>query len=275
MRSVKLVALCLLLPALTLPLASAKKDTQLILDEIQKLADVMGRLEEKVTILSSEWVSFGKRVEALENRIVAMVNNQADSNEKRENLVLAMQFVREELTEIKNSIGSLQNQLLSSLPVAPGGAAAATPPPAGEPAEGGEPPAPGTGEKPAPESIESIYYTAYSDYIKQDYELAVSGFRQFIDKYPGSPLADNALYWIGECYFAQRKFEQALETFSQLITRFADGDKIADATLKKGFSLIEMGRQSEGINVLKELISKFPLSEEASLAQQKLNEVKG
>ena len=33
-----------------------------------------------------------------------------------------------------------------------------------------------------------------------------------------------------------------------------------------------MGRQSEGIAILKELISRFPLSEEASLAEQKIKE---
>lgn len=267
MKRANLLIMGLLLVGLSLPVTAAKKDIQQILDEIQKMTDIMGRLEEKVTILSAEWVSFGKRVEALENRIVAMVNNQADSNEKRENLVLAMQFVREELTEIKNSIGSLQNQLLTALPQR------AVPTGIGQ--EGAETVEPGAGEKPAPESIESIYYTAYSDYIKQDYELAVTGFSQFLEKYPASPLADNALYWIGECYFAQRKFEQAVTTFSQLITRFSDGDKVTDAMLKKGFSLIEMGRQNEGIDVLKELISKFPLSEEASLAQQKINEIKG
>ncbi len=267
MKPLNMMALASLLLSLALPLAAVKKDTQLILDEIQKLADLTGRLEEKVTILSAEWVSFGKRVEALENRIVAMVNNQADSNEKGGNLVLAMQFVREELSEIKRSIGSLQNQLL----VLPGSSAGSV---AGQPAEDTEMIEPGAGEKPVPESIESIYYTAYSDYIKQDYGLAVSGFSQFIEKYPESSLADNALYWIGECYFAQRKFEEAVSHFSRLITLYSNGDKVADATLKKGFSMIEMGRQTEGISVLKELISKFPLSEEASLAQQKLNEIK-
>jgi tol-pal system protein YbgF len=244
------------------PLSAVKKDTQIILDELVKVTDQMNRMEEKVTILSSEWNLFGKRLEALENRILAMVNNQADSNEKRENLVLALQFVREELSEIKNSIGSLQNQLLSAVPASPAAA------------DGGDD-NPDSGVKPTPESVESIYYTAYSDYIKQDYDLAVKGFGQFIEKYPSSPLADNALYWIGECHYAQRQYEQAVTIFSQLITRYGEGDKVADATLKKGFALIEMGRQSEGISVLKELISKFPLSEEASLAQQKLNDIKG
>jgi tol-pal system protein YbgF len=103
--------------------------------------------------------------------------------------------------------------------------------------------------------------------------LAIEGFRQFIQLYPQNGLADNALYWIGECYYSQKMYREAVSTFSQLVTNYADGDKIPDAILKKGYSLIEMGEQSDGITVLKELISRFPLSEEASLAQQKIKEV--
>jgi TolA-binding protein len=68
-------------------------------------------------------------------------------------------------------------------------------------------------------------------------------------------------------------YQEAANTFDRLIMRYSDGDKIPAAMLKKGFALIEMGKQGEGTRVLKELISKFPLSEEASLAQQKIREI--
>ena len=55
--------------------------------------------------------------------------------------------------------------------------------------------------------------------------------------------------------------------------QYVNGDKIPDATLKKGFALIEMGKQSQGVRILKGLVSNFPLTEEASLAQQKIREV--
>jgi tol-pal system protein YbgF len=91
--------------------------------------------------------------------------------------------------------------------------------------------------------------------------------------FPQNQLADNSLYWIGECYYSQKKYQEAVSTFTQLINNYSDGDKIPDAILKKGYALIEMGKQSDGVDVLKELISRFPLSEEASLAQQKIKDV--
>jgi len=117
-----------------------------------------------------------------------------------------------------------------------------------------------------------VYYAAYSDYIKENYDLAIEGFRQFLRAYPESGLADNSLYWIGECHYAKKMYAEAIDTFNELLSRYKDGDKVPAANLKKGYALIELGRQGEGIAILKELITRFPLSEEASLAGQKIKE---
>jgi TolA-binding protein len=86
-------------------------------------------------------------------------------------------------------------------------------------------------------------------------------------------LADNALYWIGECSFSQRKFSEAIDEFNDLILDYPQGDKIAAAYLKKGLSLAELRRKDEALVVFKLLISKYPLEEEARIAQEKIKEL--
>ena len=103
--------------------------------------------------------------------------------------------------------------------------------------------------------------------------MAIEGFKQFLKLYPDNDRGDNSLYWIGECYYTQGLYQEAVNTFTELIIKHQDGDKVPDASLKKGFALIEMGKESEGISVLKELISKFPFSDESKLAQQKIKEI--
>ena len=44
---------------------------------------------------------------------------------------------------------------------------------------------------------------AYNDYLKGNFDLAVEGFKMYREQFPASPLADNALYWIGECATAR------------------------------------------------------------------------
>ncbi|MCP5103627.1 MAG: tol-pal system protein YbgF [bacterium] len=240
------------------PVYAVKKDTKLILDELQKLAASIKTLEVKITAISVETTAMSKKIGIIEEKVGALSKSQADNNQDKENLLLSLQFIKEELNQLKNSVSTINDRLVSM----PAGTTPAGTESAGDTTAGG-----------VAQSPESIYYTAYSDYIKKNYDLAVEGFKQFIDLYPTNGLADNSLYWIGECYYAQKKYQDAVDVFSQLRNKYEDGDKVPDAILKEGFALIEMGKRTDGIDVLKELVSKFPLSEEASLAQQKIKEV--
>lgn len=258
----KLVVFCLTLAVSVLPVFAIKKDTKLILAELQKIMEMTANLDQKVTILSTEYASLSKKVNMIDEKVSALTRNQADSKQNSETLVLNLQFLKEEINELKNSVKTLNDRLQNA-------------PPANTATEGGEG-AEGTSTPPEeakPVNFESVYYTAYSDYMKKNYDLAIGGFKQFIRLFPDNGLADNSLYWIGECYYSQKKYEDAVSTFSELIDKYGDGDKIPDATLKKGYSLIEMGKSEEGVAALKGLISKFPFTEAASLAKQKIKEI--
>ncbi len=233
------------------PVFSLSKTTKLILDEIQKLAGVIKALEQRID-------SIDRKIQIVDERVSAFSRNQADTNQKGENFGLSLQFIKEELNELKDNVTKINDRILMLTQRNLAGA--------GE----GET---GATQDSLVQSPENIYYTAYSDYLKKSYDLAIKGFQQFIRLFPGNGLSDNSLYWIGECYYAQRMYQEAANTFDRLINEYPEGDKIPAGMLKKGFALIEMGRQSEGTDALKELISKFPLSEEASLAQQKIREI--
>ena len=103
--------------------------------------------------------------------------------------------------------------------------------------------------------------------------MAMDGFKIYRESFPDSPLADNALYWIGECLFSQRKFSEAVDALNELIFNFPQGDKIAAAYLKKGLALAELGRKDEALVVFKLLTSKYPLEEEARIAQEKIKDL--
>jgi tol-pal system protein YbgF len=133
-----------------------------------------------------------------------------------------------------------------------------------------------TEELPPPSTLLSpkeVYNMAYTDYRKGNFELAIDGFKIYREQFAQSPLADNALYWIGECYFSQEKFEEAIDSFNDLILNYPQGDKTPAAYLKKGISLTKLGKKEEALSVFKLLVSKFPLEEETKIAQQKIKEL--
>ena len=139
-----------------LPVYSIRKDTKLILDELQKLAVVIKSLEEKVTIISTETSTMNKKISIIEEKVRAITKSQADNNQDKESLLLSLQFIKEELNEVKNSISKVNDRILS-LPV-------------GSVPTGTENARDST-QNGVVQSPESIYYTAYSDYIKKNYDL--------------------------------------------------------------------------------------------------------
>ncbi|HPQ42021.1 MAG TPA: tol-pal system protein YbgF [bacterium] len=117
---------------------------------------------------------------------------------------------------------------------------------------------------------EVVYQTAYNDYIKRNYDLAILEFQNFLAAFQDSDLADNAQYWIGECYYSQQRYGEALAEFNKVIEKYPDGDKYIPALLKKGLCMIESGNAAGGRRVLEQLISDYPYSNEARIAQDRL-----
>ena len=122
-------------------------------------------------------------------------------------------------------------------------------------------------------SPQEAYSMAYNDYLKGNYDLAIESFKLYRAQFPGSPLADNALYWIGECRYSQRKFEEAVDALDELILTYPQGDKAAAAYLKKGLAFVELGKKPEALAALKILVAKYPLEEESKIAQEKIREL--
>ena len=108
-------------------------------------------------------------------------------------------------------------------------------------------------------------------YSRGDYSGAIPGFQEFLANYGGHQLADNAQYWIGECYYAQKKYSEAEMEFGKVEKHYRDGNKSAAALLKRGLALKELGRLEEAQVALEKVVSKHSGSEEAAIAESKLS----
>lgn len=122
-------------------------------------------------------------------------------------------------------------------------------------------------------SPDALFSTAYTDYVKGNYEIAALGFRDYVSNYKESDKADNALYWLGLCYYEQEKYRDAIREFERVIHDYKDSDVLAPSMLRKGLSLFEMNSPAVGVLELQDLIKKFPLSQEARIARKKLDEL--
>ncbi len=105
------------------------------------------------------------------------------------------------------------------------------------------------------------------------HDEAVAGFRSFIERFPEHDYADNAQYWLGECFYDRKDFENAAREFRLVRQRFPEGNKVPDALLKAGFSLLALEDQAAARRLLEELVTAHPRHEAAALAAAKLAEL--
>lgn len=115
-----------------------------------------------------------------------------------------------------------------------------------------------------------IYQEALKLYKKGEYENARKLFEKLLKEYPNSSLAGNAQFWIGEIYFSQKQFEEAILAYQKAIKKYPKNVKIPGALLKQALSFAALGDKNTAKVLLNQLIKKYPKTEQAKIAQRKL-----
>lgn len=106
-------------------------------------------------------------------------------------------------------------------------------------------------------------------------EEARTLLNEFLVDFPSSSLAPNALYWLGETYYSQKRYAQAILTFRDVMRRFPSHSKASAAVLKIGYSYEQLGDMQNASFYLKALLKEYPNSDSADLARTKLKQIEG
>ena len=85
-------------------------------------------------------------------------------------------------------------------------------------------------------------------------------------------LSDNCQYWIGECYYALRNFNQAAVEFEKVFT-FPQSNKDPDAQLKLGLCYWNTGNAARAKEEFNRLIVNYPDSEYTIRARSYLSQL--
>jgi tol-pal system protein YbgF len=118
-----------------------------------------------------------------------------------------------------------------------------------------------------------LYNNALRDYNGAKNDIALQEFSDYVKFYPNTDLAGNSYFYLGEIQFRQGNYQAAAQSYDQVLQNFPSGNKAASAELKKGFSLIELGKQDDGVVELRHLIQRYPHSPEAVQARDRLRKL--
>ena len=206
---------------------------------------------------------------------------QANSGARLDTMSTQVQGLSDNLEEVKSRLGKLNQQLVdlqSSVQNIDAKLSGGTAPTAGSSPSAGSTAVPPSGRSgaapsgPAP-SADTLYSNGLRDITSGKYDLARSEFDDYLKYYGDTDLASNAQFYLGEIAYSQRQYSQAATEYDKVLSNYPKSFKLAPARLKKGMALIELGQKTAGIKELREVVKRYPGTEEERRARAKLKEL--
>ncbi len=217
----------------------------------------------------------------------SMQDVTANSGARLDTMSTQVQGLSDNLEEIKSRLGKLNQQLVDLQNTVQsidakisGGGGGATPTASNsgggtssQPANSSLPPSgAAAGGGPAP-SADTLYSNGLRDITGGNYDLARKEFQDYLKYYGDTDLASNAQFYLGEIAYSQKKYDQAVTEYERVLTNYPKSFKLAPAHLKKGMALIELGQKTSGVRELRDVVRRFPGTEEERRARAKLKEL--
>ena len=214
---------------------------------------------------------------------------QANTGSSISSVTQTTQGLPDNLQEVQARVGKLSQQmtdmqsLLQSIDAKVSGNAPAGGASPGAPmAPGATPPAAGAaGPGPAASmpsgmpgiSADTLYQNALRDFTGGKYDLSRQEFSDYMKNFPANDLASNAQFYLGEIYYAQNDFNNAIASYDTVLTNYPQSFKLAASLYKKGMAELELGLKASAVRDLREVERRFAGSDEARRAQAKLREI--
>lgn len=121
---------------------------------------------------------------------------------------------------------------------------------------------------------ESAYAAAYELFKDGKFDKARDAFQSFLKQYPDTEYSDNAQFWIGECYYFEKKYENAILEYEKVAKNYPDGDKVPYALLKQGIAFLNLGDKASAKLILQRVIKDYPNTNQARTAKATLLNIK-
>ena len=219
-------------------------------------ATAVAELREEVTEALNEIRTDGARssvkLDTLENKISALTERIEDSELR--------------ITNMRKEITSLRISRTGTMFARPAGV---DDDPTSDPDDPTQTPA---GDQPLVSSSSEVeaYQISYSDYLRGEFNLAASGFRNYLRDFPNGSKVEDAQFFLAESLYNIGDYEAAVEEYDAFALRFPESPNVINATYKKGLAFLDSNQTAQGVILLQQLIRKYPDSNEARLAREKL-----
>jgi tol-pal system protein YbgF len=247
--------------------ASTKTLIQQSLDNISRLNSEMGGLQK---IVQEVQANTGSRIDTMTQQTQGLSDNLQDVQARVGKL-------SQQLTDVQNTLQSIDAKISTPNNMAPGSSSpVGSAPGSGTGDSGSGSAGPATSQPISsmpPVSADTLYLNALRDFTTGKYDLSRQEFSDYVKNFPTNDLAGNAQFYLGEIDYAQNQFPEAINQYDNVLTNYPKSFKLPASLLKKGLAEIEMGKKTAATRDLRDVVRRFPGSDEARRAQAKLREL--
>jgi tol-pal system protein YbgF len=235
-------------------------------DTVNKLNSTMASLQKSVQDVQA---NSGTRLDTMSTQLQGLSDNLEEIKSRVGKL-------NQQLVDLQSSVQSIDARLAGGAPANPGAAPASAPAPSGSgayaaPPSGGY--APSSSPSGPPPSADTLYSNGLRDITSGKYDLANSEFQDYLKYYGDTDLASNAQFYLGEIAYAQKNYADAVREYDKVLNNYPKSFKLAPARYKKGMALLELGQKNSGIKELREVVKRYPGTEEERRARAKLKDM--
>jgi tol-pal system protein YbgF len=224
-------------------------------DSVNKLNTTMSSLQKSVQDVQA---NSGTRLDTMSTQVQGLSDNLEEIKSRLGKL-------NQQLVDLQNSVQSIDARLAGGNPTGtPTGAGAAAPSNPGAASAAPSGPAP---------SADNLYSNGLRDIQTGKYDLARSEFQDYLRYYGDTELASNAQFYLGEIAYSQHQYQQAVTEYDKVLNKYPKSFKLAPARYKKGMALIELSEKNAGVKELREVVKRYPGTEEERRARAKLKEL--
>lgn len=113
-----------------------------------------------------------------------------------------------------------------------------------------------------------LYDTGVKLFNERKYKEALQSFTDFTNTYGTHKLISNAWFWRGEANYQLGSYPAAALDYEQVISKYPKSGKIVSCYFKQALCFYKTGKKDAAKFRLEEVIKKFPTSPEAKRAKQ-------
>jgi len=103
---------------------------------------------------------------------------------------------------------------------------------------------------------------------------ARAAFGELISKYPKSDLVPEAMFYTAQAYAAERNADAADAEYASLIAKYPASPRVPTAMYKRALQMQASKKTAEAKRMFQEIIKRFPRSDEAALADERLQSIR-